>query len=110
MAYAAVAEIDRLSEHMKLPARVAERVRSEFAGPLAELEVASEPGSAAASASHSVMAAEQRRKLRQAAIHAARRRLVKLHRARDIADETVHGLMRELDFDELRVSRSNEVD
>lgn len=108
MAYAAVAEIDRLAEHMKLPTRVSERVRAEFAGPLAELETASTSGPAAVR--ESAMTTEQRRKLRQAAIHAARRRLIKLHRGRDIADETVHTLMRELDFDELRVSRGQAAD
>lgn len=106
MAYAAVAEIDRLTDHLALPARVAERVRSEFAGPLADLETEpEEAASADAAATH-----EKLRTLRQAAIRAARRRLVKLHRQRDVDDETVQTLMRELDFDELRVSRGHAID
>jgi len=106
MAYAAVAEIDRLAGRMALPARVTERVRSEFAGPLAELAPEAEAGPPVDPA----LAAEKRRTLRQAAIRAARRRLVKLHREREVSDETVHTLMRELDFDELRLGRTMAVD
>ncbi|HTY67160.1 MAG TPA: Na+/H+ antiporter [Alphaproteobacteria bacterium] len=106
MAYAAVAEIDRVAERMALPARVIERVRSDFARPLAELEAQADAGH-----SHDTAAvAEKRRRLRLAAIKAARRRLVKLHREREISDETVETLMRELDFDELRVTRATSVD
>jgi len=106
MAYAAVAEIDRLAERMALPARVTERVRSEFAGPLAELEAEKDPRPALEPA----VATAKRRTLRQAAIKAARRRLVKLHRERDVSDETADTLMRELDFDEIRMSRATLID
>jgi len=104
MAYAAVEEIDRLAKNMALPKRVTESVRSEFAEPLAELATKTDTGTPVNLASVN----EKRRTLRQAAIQAARRRLVKLHRDRDINDETAQTLMRELDFDELRVSQSDQ--
>jgi hypothetical protein len=106
MAYAAVGEIDRLAENMALPKRVTESVRSEFAEPLAELEQKTDAGAPVNLASVN----EKRRTLRQAAIQAARRRLVKLHRDREINDETAQTLMRELDFDELRVSQSDQLE
>jgi hypothetical protein len=95
---------------MALPAHVAERVRSEFAGPLAELEANAKAGPEAGTALDPNVAAEKRESLRKAAIGAARRRLVKLHRERDISDEIAQTLLRELDFDELRVSGARSVD
>ena len=95
MAHAALAEVDRLSEREKLPARVVEPVRAEFARPLAEPAVADNPASARA-------IAEEQRSLRLAGLRAARRRLVKLHRANEISDELLQALLRELDFDEIR--------
>jgi CPA1 family monovalent cation:H+ antiporter len=101
MAHASVAEIDLLAQRMSLPKRVTERVRSEFARPLAEPEDKTDAGPPSTPESVD----EQQRALRQAAIRAGRRRLVKLHREREISDETAQSLMRELDFDELRLTR-----
>ena len=99
MAHAAVAEVDRVTEHRQLPARLVERVRAEFAGPLAEMEAAANPDSAAVTPA----VERQRNTLRLSAIRAARRRLVKLHREDEISDATLQQLLRELDFDELRL-------
>jgi hypothetical protein len=48
------------------------------------------------------MTVDRQRTLRLAGIRAARRRLVKLHRANDVSDELLQALLRELDFDEMR--------
>jgi Na+/H+ antiporter len=101
MAHAAVAEVDRVTEQRQLPARLVERVRAEFAGPLADLEAT--PNGEKADASPAIQS--KRNALRLAAVRAARRRLVKLHREDEISDATLQQLLRELDFEELRLER-----
>ncbi len=101
MAHAAMAEVDRLGEQDKLPPLVVEPVRAEFARPLAEPTAVHDSAGAR-------MTADQQRTLRLAGIRAARRRLVKLHRANDVSDELLQPLLRELDFDEIRADGAQE--
>lgn len=102
MAYAAVAEVDRLAERDGLPPRLVEPVRAEFAALLAE------PDAVAGFTAQAAL--DMQRTLRLAGVAAARRRMVKLHRTNEIDDEMLQTLLMELDFDELRAQGANPAD
>ena len=102
LAFAAVAEVDRLAERDSLPPRLVEPVRTEFAAPLAEPDIV--PGYGAEALD------DAQRTLRLAGVAAARRRLVKLHRTDEIDDALLQMLQRELDFEELRAQGASTID
>jgi CPA1 family monovalent cation:H+ antiporter len=102
MAYASVAEVDRLAERDDLPPTLVEPVRTEFAAPLAE------PATVSGFTADAVQ--DMQRTLRLAGVLAARRRLVKLHRTDEIDDELLQTLLTELDYEELRAQGASATD
>jgi CPA1 family monovalent cation:H+ antiporter len=101
IAYAAIEEIDRVASSHNLPPESTQPVRAEYAARLTQEQLAHRgPG----------RVDEATRVLRLAAITAERRRLVKLHRERQIGDEVLHRVQHELDLEELRLIPQGGVD
>jgi CPA1 family monovalent cation:H+ antiporter len=94
-AYAALSEVERLaSTDGRYTEEAVVAVRAEYAGLLGQERTAE---------TTSAEAADPVRRLKLAAIAAARRRLIKLRRDDQIGDETLLLIQRELDYEEARL-------
>lgn len=94
-AYAALSEVERLAAaDGRYTEQAVMAVRAEYAGLLGQ-ERTAEPAAGDA--------ADPVRRLKLAAIAAARRRLIKLRRDDQIGDETLLAIQRELDYEEARL-------
>lgn len=99
IAYAAIEEIDRRAAAESLRPEVIEPVRGEYAARLKQERLV---GLTAGGLD------ETARVLRLAAVTAERRRLLKLHRERQIGDEVLRRIQHELDIEELRLEPDDE--
>jgi Na+/H+ antiporter len=97
MAHAAVAEIDRLAAEDMVALEIAPAVRRAYEGKLRTQAPTQHEREQDA-------AQRQARRVRLAVVAAERRRLLKLRREREIGDEILHKLMREIDLEELRLA------
>ncbi|MGD9538828.1 MAG: Na+/H+ antiporter [Alphaproteobacteria bacterium] len=95
VAFAAIEEIKRYAAEHELPAEFVEPVRKEYSARLKQERLV---GLAAGGFD------EETRLLRMAAVSAERKRLVKLHRERQIGDEVLRRIQHELDIEELRLT------
>ena len=95
IAYAAIEEIKRYAAERDLPMEYVEPVRKEYSARLKQERLV---GLTAGSLD------EETRLLRYAAVKAERRRLVKLHRERQIGDEILRRIQHELDIEEIRLT------
>lgn len=99
-AYAAIAELDRLSDSAQFDGAVLRAVRVEYQGRINDWEEVK----AARTSGNLAGTTELRRAVRLRVIAAERRRLIKLRRDRAIGDDVLHRIQRELDLEELRLS------
>ena len=95
IAYAAIEEIDRYAAAAGLAPEMVELVRAEYAARLKQERLV---GLTAGGLD------EPTRQLRIAAVAAERRRLLKLHREKQIGDEVPHRVQHELDIEEVRLT------
>jgi CPA1 family monovalent cation:H+ antiporter len=95
IAFAAIEEIKRYAAEHHLPAESVEAVRKEYSARLKQERLV---GLTAGGLD------EETRRLRVAAVTAERRRLVKLHRERQIGDEVLRRIQHELDIEEIRLT------
>jgi CPA1 family monovalent cation:H+ antiporter len=91
---AAMSAIDELATAEKMPDSVAERIRAEFA----EKVTLGAAAGAVLGAS-----ADPARRLREAAIHAERRELIRIWRENLISDDVLHHIEEDLDYQESRL-------
>jgi CPA1 family monovalent cation:H+ antiporter len=91
---AAIAAIDEVAATEKIPDAVAERIRAEFAEKVT-LGVAT--------GAVLVAAADPARRLREAAIRAERRELIRIWRENQISDDVLHHIEEDLDYQESRL-------
>jgi monovalent cation/hydrogen antiporter len=91
---AAFAAIDELAANERIPDPVAERIRAEFAE-----KVMLGVGAGAVLRS----GADPARRLREAAIQAERRELIRIWRENQISDDVLHHLEEDLDYQETRI-------
>jgi CPA1 family monovalent cation:H+ antiporter len=95
LSYAAIEEIDRLAIGESLRQDLVDPVRAEYAARLKQERLVGLSASGLDEAA---------RRLRLAALTAERRRLVKLHRERQIGDQVLRRVQHELDIEELRLN------
>ena len=91
---AAMLAIDELASAEKIPDPVAERIRAEFAEKVTL---------GAATGALAVAAADPARRLRETAIHAERRELIRIWRENLISDDVLHHIEEDLDYQESRL-------
>jgi monovalent cation/hydrogen antiporter len=91
---AAMTAIDELAAAEKIPDAVAERIRAEFAEKVTL---------GAATGAVLVAAADPARRLRETAIHAERRELIRIWRENLISDDVLHHIEEDLDYQESRL-------
>jgi CPA1 family monovalent cation:H+ antiporter len=90
---AALAAIDEAAAAGKIADAIAERIRAEFAEKVT-----------LGAARGEVLATDPARHLRDAAIHAERRELIRIWRENQISDDVLHQLEEDLDYQESRLS------
>ena len=97
MVHAALAEIDRMAESDLVALEIAPQLRRSYNNRLRP----EEPDQAHVELEH---ARKQARRVRLEVVNAERRRLLKLRREREIGDDVLHKLMREVDLEEMRLA------
>ena len=97
MVHAALAEIDRIAELDMVALEIAPALRVSYQNRLRPEEPTQE---------HREMehARRQARRVRLEVVNVERRRLLKLRREREIGDDVLHKLMREIDLEEMRLA------
>ncbi|MBI3506967.1 MAG: Na+/H+ antiporter [Proteobacteria bacterium] len=97
LVHAAIAEIDRMAELDLVALEIAPQLRRSYNNRLKP----DEPDQAHRELEH---ARKQARRVRLEVVNAERRRLLKLRREREIGDDVLHKLMREVDLEEMRLA------
>jgi hypothetical protein len=97
MVHAALAEIDRVAELDLVALEIAPALRTSYQNRLRP----EEPSQEHRELEH---ARRQARRVRLEIVNVERRRLLKLRREREIGDDVLHKLMREIDLEEMRLA------
>ncbi len=97
MTHAALAEIDRLAESDFIALEIAPGLRRSYQNRLRPEEITQEHLDLENARRHA-------RRVRLEVVGAERRRLLKLRREREIGDDVLHKLMREVDLEEMRLA------
>jgi monovalent cation/hydrogen antiporter len=97
MVHAALAEIDRVAELDLVALEIAPALRTSYQNRLRP----DEPSQEHRELEH---ARRQARRVRLEIVNVERRRLLKLRREREIGDDVLHKLMREIDLEEMRLA------